>query len=186
MCVKCWTFFPASMLTSCTAEARGFEHYMFSTRCGPFASSCGTRKTSHNSLTNFSYDQRELEKWKYPCGTNPLRECPQHSLASFVHFIHCGGERIRTSESLRPTRFPSERTRPLCDASVTCILYHAIRAVKNCPEIGIGQPLVIRGFVRFVSACSAQMHGSSVHDDMPLCVPTISTRLVQSDVVLEF
>ncbi|KKS34421.1 MAG: hypothetical protein UU96_C0004G0002 [Parcubacteria group bacterium GW2011_GWC2_42_13] len=29
-----------------------------------------------------------------------------------------GGGRIRTSDALRHTRFPSERTKPLCDASI--------------------------------------------------------------------
>ena len=35
----------------------------------------------------------------------------------FLHFLQSGGRRIRTSDTFRYTRFPSERTRPLCDAS---------------------------------------------------------------------
>ena len=34
-----------------------------------------------------------------------------------TRYPQSGGERIRTSDTFRYTRFPSERTRPLCDAS---------------------------------------------------------------------
>lgn len=38
--------------------------------------------------------------------------------------LFCGGGEIRTLESFHPTRFPSVRTRPLCDASVTPLNLH--------------------------------------------------------------
>ncbi len=38
-----------------------------------------------------------------------------------VLFVCCGGGEIRTLETFRFTRFPSVRTRPLCDASVLWI-----------------------------------------------------------------
>ena len=36
-----------------------------------------------------------------------------------IHCLHGGGGWIRTSGTFRYTRFPSERTRPLCDASAS-------------------------------------------------------------------
>jgi hypothetical protein len=43
-----------------------------------------------------------------------------------VQALFCirGDERIRTSEGLHPTRFPSERTRPLCDVSVFYLIHY--------------------------------------------------------------
>ncbi len=40
-------------------------------------------------------------------------------LLSFVYFVHCGEGGIRTLDTLRYARFPSECTRPLCDLSVS-------------------------------------------------------------------
>ena len=43
-----------------------------------------------------------------------------------------GGERIRTSDTFQYTRFPSERTRPLCDASVSYIYTPQRGKLKAC------------------------------------------------------
>ena len=43
----------------------------------------------------------------------PAQKEPRAMLREAV----CGGWGIRTPEGLHPTRFPSERTRPLCESS---------------------------------------------------------------------
>jgi hypothetical protein len=51
--------------------------------------------------------------------TIDFKQTPVVNTSIDIYNYRCGDGEIRTREGLTPTRFPSERTRPLCDVSGT-------------------------------------------------------------------
>ena len=91
--------------------------------CSPAPSLLGSRHRFKTVISGFMRVQRR--RWdsnpRRTFAPSPLaRECHKplgHISAELSQTVVGGRERIRTSEDFRPTRFPSERNRPLCHPS---------------------------------------------------------------------
>ncbi len=85
-----------------------------------FVQKIGTNPRVHDKIALFEFSepsQFAAKRREILAGAAAAR--PQSNFLSDDEVSICGGDRIRTCDAFRHIRFPSERTRPLCDASIS-------------------------------------------------------------------